>query len=413
MSNAFDRFVASVNAPLLTLDQYDDYALDALESISDPQEIEQVEELLLQKLQKSPNDPRTARALAIIHSQRAIEPLKKLLASYPFESEYGRVAAAEGLYRLTRDRSVIGAISGVLRKTVQWERRRDAARALQHVDAPEADEALHAAALDDPNEYVRQQAFVSLLAKHGVKPPFLWFTSRIGILWTLLTSSLRGVRAIAMEELEEILKQIDSGVSEEKLELARDADIKQPVLGRFFKSTTEGGIGGRGDVDYQAFDQLSGFERQWAEEILLLRLDKFPKFARALARIDDRRAIEPLRELLPRVGRDDSLEVAVALVKLGDKGLPLGHLIAVLQQGREDERVRAAAALGEIGSRDAQAALLGALEGSPVVRRAAGEALLRVRGIDPAPHRDLLERLQSPSAAERATATEAIKAIRN
>jgi HEAT repeat protein len=101
-----------------------------------------------------------------------------------------------------------------------------------------------------------------------------------------------------------------------------------------------------------------------------------PAAVRALGRIGDVRAVEPLIALLPRALDDRRKAVVEALVAIGE---PAVEPLAAAMEGSEARGLAAVEILTQIGGTRAMEALRAALRaGSPAVRRAAAAALDRL-----------------------------------
>jgi hypothetical protein len=150
-------------------------------------------------------------------------------------------------------------------------------------------------------------------------------------------SPLLSVRAEAETELRELLARWAAGDSRRQLGLAWRADRKAGPLKDFVRAVFGGGPAEESrryqelkasgvppqdwprhlrEFDYARLAGLTGRERTWLEDVLLSRLHHDPDAVRAVALLGVRRAIEPLRELLPVTRTVPATDVEAALRQL-------------------------------------------------------------------------------------------------
>ena len=121
-------------------------------------ELAKAENLLLKALP----DGRAIIGLGEIRSQKAAEPIRRLLRDQRVATE-----AAVALFQITRDTSGADSIINMLKdQRNPWSKRLDAAVALRHFRSEKVANAL-LDALNDPEKLVRYHASTSLLILYG------------------------------------------------------------------------------------------------------------------------------------------------------------------------------------------------------------------------------------------------------
>lgn len=168
-TKAFERFYRSY----LSTDSKDQYYTwhegvdaEALKRLSG-QERDEAERLLLEAVAKN-GDGRAVVGLGLLRSQKAVEPLKKLL------QEKGRVDAAQALWRIEGFPGAEDYILTTLRDTTTNKSTRiDTCSTLWEFKTPKTSQALQEAVKNDPEYLVRYNAARALLVIHG----YAWQTA--------------------------------------------------------------------------------------------------------------------------------------------------------------------------------------------------------------------------------------------
>jgi hypothetical protein len=124
-------------------------------------------------------------------------------------------------------------------------------------------------------------------------------------------SPLPSVRAEAETELRELLDRWMARRIRRELGLSWRADNEEGPLGDFVRS-----IYGESHFDYARLAGLTGRDRKWVEDVLLSELHHDPKAVQAVALLGVRRAVQPLRELLPITENVPVADIETALRKL-------------------------------------------------------------------------------------------------
>lgn len=334
-SAAFQRFLDSVRAPL-TRSNIEEYDLGALGNV-DPEERAAAEDVLAERL--AAGDGRAAGALAELASPRARQILKQGLA-LPI-ARAACVATARALGRLG-DASGEPPLIDALAHGDAFERKM-AANALRYFRTPTAEAAL-LKAMADADAGVRGNAFGALVVARGLKPYDGSYRDRIGLTYPLLGSPLAGVRAIAIEDVRELLARLDAGDPPAKLELA-PVDDSRGAPGRWMESIRTAEAPWHDDLALDALDAMTGRERRWAEDVLLGYLHLDLRAPRAAAHGRMNRAEDALREVMQRYGGPVRIEAAGALLRLANDGDARSLLQSVAAGGDPDEAQRAKRAL--------------------------------------------------------------------
>lgn len=307
-SEAFQRFVASVEAPI-TRSNIEEYDLGALGNI-ESQERAAAEDLLAERL--AAGDGRAAGALAQLASPRAKQILEHALQLPVARAVH--VATSRALGQLG-DGAGEAPLVDALQRGDAFERKM-AANALRYFRTPTAEVAL-LNALSDADPGVRGNAFGALVVARGLKSYDGSYRDRIGLTYPLLGSPLAAVRAIAKDDVRDLLARLDAGEPPAKLELAPvDDSCGAPALWMESLRTTDPPW--RDDLALDALDAMSGRERRWAEDVLLGYLHLDPRAPRAAAHARMSRAEGALREVMRGYGGLVQIEAAAALLRLAN-----------------------------------------------------------------------------------------------
>lgn len=334
-SAALQRFLESVTAPLTRMN-LEDYDLGALRNV-EPEERAAVEDVLADRL--AAGDGRAASALAELASPRATQILKQGLAlAVP---RAARVATARALGQLGDDAGEAPLVD-VLEHGDAFERKM-AANGLRYFHSAAAEAAL-IKAMGDVDAGVRGNAFGSLVVARGLKPYDGSYRDRIGLTYPLLGSPLAAVRAIAIDDVRELLGRLDAGDSPAMLELAPVDDSHGPPA-RWMESLRTTEAPWADDLALDALDALQGRERRWAEDVLLGYLHLDPRAPRAAAHGRMHRAIGALREVMQRYAGAVQIEAAGALLRLSNDGDARSLLQSALAASDADAAQRAKRAL--------------------------------------------------------------------
>jgi HEAT repeat protein len=338
-SKWFENFLAGVRAPMTwsNIDEY--HGLGAFNFLKGDERTE-AEDILIERL--THNDGRAAYALADIGCARAIEPLRaRLPASIP---GLMRVAAATALQRLGDDSGRAAAID-VLRSGNAMEQQ-SAVSTLGVLGGADVEQALEGA-FDAPSDDVRSAAAGTLIKLHGLQEFNRTYQDRLGLLQNRLSSPLATVRADARAELHDIFARSARGESPEQLGLTWRADDEHEPFRSFALSLQSNAPPWQDDFPLQFIASLAGHERTWAEDCLWHSLPTDPRAARAFASLGVKRAIAPLREVLPMASGAVAIEAAAALWRLAGDAAALEQLRAATHQADAALAARARAALGE------------------------------------------------------------------
>ncbi len=300
-SKWFEELRASITAPITreTLDEYPGIlAFDHLQG----DERTDIEDLLLEQLAR--NDGRAADALARFGVTRAVPVLVAHLA--PSIPGATRLAVLRSLHTLgvlatagpDRDAALVATLD-VLRGGDRFDRAVAADVLALLESGPDLETSL-LAALDDPDEVVRSSIAKQIVAARGLDALNHSYRDRAGLLQNRLSSSLQSVRADALAELHNLSTRLSAGASPDELHLTWQADINSEPFAAFVAS-----LGSTAPPWIEAFAldailPITGYPRRWAEDCLWHFLLLDPRAARALASLGVTRALEPLREALPR-----------------------------------------------------------------------------------------------------------------
>lgn len=284
-SEHFEAFVAGVNAPIRSKDDVDQFPnLDAV-LLLDDEERTAVEDILMAKLAE--DDGRAASALAEIRCTRAIPALEQRLAVTSFPMVRESITAALRELRTERDSLHGGAVRARLERV--WNLAGDA--------RPSAQAALETAAFTELSGIVQSAALDALLARRELILYDVPYRSVLRYVTSRACSSLPSVRTEALGELRQLFDRLAAGETPEQLGLTWSADRGSPPL-RDFVSYLDGSHP-RVRYPYEELAGLAGQERRWVEDVLLSQLPSSIEDVRAVALLGIRRAVEPLRELIP------------------------------------------------------------------------------------------------------------------
>lgn len=286
-SSAFEEFLAGVNTPVgLSRDSLDEIPNVGAIFLLDGEERAEAEDILIARL--ATNDGRAATALADADCFRAIPAL--IEATTDAATPTMRVFAARALLRLD-DYSGRDAMIRLLRTHEgSGTDRGSAAQLLAEFPDPDTDILLEAASTD-PDSTARSEATYALLASVGLDDDATMRGQVLKSIRGRLLSSLSTVRNEAVAELRDLLTRVAAG---EDLDLTWRPDLSDKALRRFVDSIDST----RADFSTDGLDELTGRERTFVENLVLLRLHADRRAVRAAGWLRVYRAVEPLRELL-------------------------------------------------------------------------------------------------------------------
>jgi HEAT repeat protein len=307
-SPLFDRFLAGVNAPI-TWSNIDEYAdIGALPLLTGDERVN-AEDVLIRKLGE--DDGRAANALADIGCTRAIPALAERAALS--RSSTMRVFAARALLGLGDDSGRTAAID--VSRTADRFDRAAAVDLLAKYPGPETAAAVETA-LADPDATVRSSAISALLTLHGLARYDTSYRDVLGNIHGRMLSPLPSVCAEALAELRAVLARAVAGETPQRLGLTWHADERTEPVKSFADSLEGDAPEWAEDFALDGVTALTGRDRKWVEDMLLNYLPRDPRAVRAVAHLGIRRAIEPLRELLPIADDAMAVEIQAALHRL-------------------------------------------------------------------------------------------------
>jgi HEAT repeat protein len=311
-SPEFEEFLSGLNTPVtLSRDSMDEIPhIGALYDLVGDERVE-AEDILIAAL--ATHDGRVATALADAGCVRAIPALVQ--ATSDTAPPIMRVFAARALLRLG-DHSGRDALVRMIRDhDGSATDRGSAARLLAEFPDPDR-ELLIRAASTDPATIVRSQAIDALFTVVGLDDDDTTRSDMTLALSGRLLSPLSTVRDEAVAELRAILARIDAGETAETVGLTWRADESNEPLRRFLDTVD---TMDSAEDDYQedyaveGLQELSGLERTYVENLILIRLPMERRAVRAAGRLGVRRAVEPLRELLRKTRGDGRREIQSAV----------------------------------------------------------------------------------------------------
>lgn len=298
-SAEFQAFLASLDGPILGRADLEDFDLHALASLKDAERVE-AERLLLERLATT-NDPRVPRALAGNRSPNVTAALlQQLKRPNPDDT---LIESANALLDGEHDGEALAALVRAVHDSGEESQR---LRAIGILAAREdktesADAALLEAMEADPLPSVRAMAQQALLQRYGLSALASVPRSRLRRIDTLRLNPLTAVRRQAFADLTGILVALRAGKSPEALGLAAEEAPESAALARFQDSV--GSEKKNAALDLDAFLQLAGDERGWAEVLLLFLLGKAdPRAISACATLHLKSAEPALRELAEQTG---------------------------------------------------------------------------------------------------------------
>lgn len=311
-SPEFEEFLSGLNTPVtLSRDSMDEIPhIGALYDLVGDERVE-AEDILIAAL--ATHDGRVATALADADCVRAIPALVQETsdAAPPIM----RVFAARALLRLG-DFSGRDALVRMIRDHEGSEfDRGSAARLLAEFPDPDR-ELLIQAASTDPSTITRTQAIRALFTVLGLDDDDTLRSDMTLTISGRLLSPLSTVRDEAVAELRAILARIDAGDTAEMVGLTWQVDQSNEPLQRFLDTldtmdSTEDDY--QEDYAIEGLEELTGQERTYVENLVLVRLPIERRAVRAAGRLGVRRAVEPLRELLRKTRGDGRREIQSAL----------------------------------------------------------------------------------------------------
>lgn len=314
-SEHFTAFLAGLHAPVGSRDDLDEFPnIGALFLLEDDERVV-AEDILMARLAE--DDGRAAKALADIRCTRAVPVLAERAMWSP--SATMRDVAVWAIAELSVDRGVSalldrlrdGDVDARLQAVFDLGERRDL----------EGRGALEVAAFTDPEPVVRGAALDTLFARLDLLLDAEPFHSMLDFVRRRALSPLPSVRAEAETELRELLDRWTAGQSRRQLGLTWRADSEEGPLRDFVRHVY--GDSPAADMrqagrrfDYARLAGLTGRERKWVEDVLLSELHHDPDVVRAVALLGVRRAVQPLRELLPVTENVPVADIETALRQL-------------------------------------------------------------------------------------------------
>lgn len=305
-------FMEGLNAPVMSKDDLDEFPNVSAVFLLDDGERVIAEDLLIDKLAE--DDLRAVRPLVELRCARAVPALRERVATSP--SARMRDLATWAVAELAVDRGLPAIVERL--RTGDVDARLDAVSDLYDHDDPRAEQVLDTAAFTDPAGVVRNAALDMLFARRDILLDAESFRSTLDFVRRRMLSPLPAVRAEAEAELRHLFMRLAAGESRDQLGLTWRADREEGPLREFVLSkfgddaVTEGRryaewkASGR-DIselrvtrppfDIRQLAGLRGWERKWVEDVLLSELHDGPGPVHAVAVLDVRRAIQPLREL--------------------------------------------------------------------------------------------------------------------
>jgi HEAT repeat protein len=302
-SEHFTAFLAGLDAPAGGTDEFPN--TDAFFLLGDAERVA-AEDILITRL--AVDDRRAARALADIRCLRAVPALAERAMWSP--SAPMREIAVWAMTELGVDRG-LPALLGRLRDGDVDARLQAVVDLGGHRDR-ESQNALETAAFTDPEPVVRGAALDTLFARLDLLMDAEPFHSMLDFVRRRVLSPLPSVRAEAEVELRELFAKWAAGRPRRELGLVWRADSEEGPLGDFVR-----GIYGESQFDYTLLAGLSDQDRKWVEDVLLSELHHDPDAVRAVAILGIRRAVQPLRELLPVTEHVPAADIELALRQLG------------------------------------------------------------------------------------------------
>jgi HEAT repeat protein len=291
-SEEFERFRASVDAPIRGREPFDSFDLGTLEALSGD-ERRVAEDLIIDRL-RIDADGRMAAALAAMGSRRVIESLER--ASERLESGVPRVAVARALARLKGDGGDAGPVIETLR-TGSWTQRASAACVLHEFSGPGVEAGL-LDALEDENKLVRINALKGLCQRAGISASAATVLSPLGMLRVRIGCGLATVRGAVRRELGDILQALRDGASPAALGLDTSVDMDSEPVRRFRASRDAAAQSDEApDIDLTGLDELDQATRRWVMHSLITSRAIDARVLRALGEIGDSSMIEPLEEI--------------------------------------------------------------------------------------------------------------------
>jgi HEAT repeat protein len=331
VSEYFESFVAGLHAPIRSKDDMDEFPGIGALNLLDDDELRQAEDMLIAKLAE--DDQRSIRPLVEIRCTRAIPAMAERAASSPYQ--WMRDLAEWGMAELRVDRGLPAVLERLRDDDV--EVRLQAVFDLRaHVDL-EAEQAEEMAAFTDPDPLIRSAALDALFGRRSLILDAESFRGNLDFVRRRMLSPLPSVRAEAEDELRDLLTLLAAGLTRQQLWLDWRADqeegpLKEFVLAvfgmtpmaesrRYLELKAAGGDmtqlrPTRQSFDYARLAGLAGRERKWVEDVLLSMLDDDVESVRAVGLLGVRRAIQPLRELLPITEKVPVAEIEAALRQL-------------------------------------------------------------------------------------------------
>jgi len=301
-SEHFTAFLAGLHAPAGGTDGFPN--TDAFFLLGDAERVA-AEDILITRLAE--DDGRAARALADIRCVRAVPALAERAMWSP--SATMREVAVWAIAELNVDRSVPRLLDRLREGDV--DARLQAVFDLGGHRDPESQDALETAAFTDPEPLVRGAALDTVFARLDLLMDAEPFHSMLDLVRRRLLSPLPSVRAEAETELRELLVKWAAGRPRRELGLVWRADSEEGPLRDFVR-----GVYGESQFDYTLLTGLSDRDHKWVEDVLLSELHHDPEAVRAVAILGIRRAVQPLRELLPVTEHVPAADIELALRQL-------------------------------------------------------------------------------------------------
>jgi hypothetical protein len=305
-SEHFAAFLAGLHAPIGSTDDLAEFPnVDVLFLLADDERVV-AEDILIAKL--ADDDGRAAKALADVQCARAVPALAERAMWSP--SAAMRDVAAWAVSELSVDRG-LAALRDRLRDG-DVDARLQAVLDLGEHHGRDGQAALESAVFTDRDPVVRSAALDTLFARLDLLMDAEPFHSMLDFVRRRVLSPLPSVRAEAETELRDLIARWTTGRPRRELGLAWRADSTEGPLKDFVRSV----YGATGGFDYARLGELTGHDRKWVEDVLLSELHQDPDAVGAVALLGIRRAVQPLRELLPITDKVPAADIEIALRRL-------------------------------------------------------------------------------------------------
>lgn len=307
-SKKYQQFLASVDEPAIERGAVEPVNIWALKALN-PKERLKAENLLIERLETS-QDGRLADAVGLIDCQRAIPILQKRLQD---ATGFFRLSAVVALGTLDSSFDVGEAIATLLSQEPDHFARTSAVMALRTVPGGTADAAL-VNALSDEVQLVRGGASLALAEKYDLNDNAQYRGSPAAVAISLAASSLSRQRELGAERMQAIVQAVDGDRSKAGQFTAGEPSS---AYENFFKDALLSPESDATTFDYEAFNKLVAFEKDWARSVVFELSAQGNQRALASLKhvaIDGDQAI--LAEICDRLSGPDKTVVESALASL-------------------------------------------------------------------------------------------------